>query len=273
MPDPTPPATPPAVTPPAVTPPAAPPASALSSTVEPLDKSIPERLQVKTADGKIDIEASLRKVNEAYNALDKRMKDTGAPPDDPEKYEIEAPQGVDLTEMRKDPEFAGFLKSAHAQGMTNKQVSFVINKYLEVAPGLAEAAQEMSAEETLNQLKLTWKTDAELTGNITASRNAATRLAQSMGIEFKDIEAAGLGNNPMFIRLMASLAKMMGEDTPANGAGTPPTGDWEAVNKQLRAELEAIPENKPKERRAALEKITQHYQKRYPSRPAPALVA
>jgi hypothetical protein len=235
--------------------------SALGKGAEKLE--IPEKYQVKDKDGKVDEQASMRAVVKAYTELNKRMIDVGLPPEKPEDYEIEAPKGVDLEELRKDPDTASFLKSAHAMGMTNKQISFVINRYLELAPELAGAAQDLSADECIAQLGLTWKSDAELTANLQASNKASVRLAEKAGLKYDDIETAGLGNHPIFIRLMHALAKEMGEDTSPPGEGGGNAGDFDTQVVALRKELDAIPERSHKERDAVKAKLDALYTKRY----------
>lgn len=274
MPDPTPPAPPatPPVTPPA-TPPVTPPTgSAMGTVAEKPEDWIPEPLRVKGADGQIDEGKSARAIAKAYAELKGKMVDTGLPPESADKYELEGPKGFDIAEFRKDPSTVDFLKGAHSQGMTNKQLNYVINKYLETAPAMVAASAQLSHEDFMTELTKFWPDPQERLTNIRAGLTAGTKFAESMGLKWTDFEAAGLGDNPMFARIMATLAKQIGEDgnLPSNVpmAGT----DFDSQKAALDAELAGIPERDVKKREAVLAKITALYNKRFPSRqPAPAV--
>lgn len=242
--------------------------SALAVGQEKPEQWIPEKYHVRkdgAKDGPIDVEASMRALAKANAELTKRMVDVGLPPEDADKYDItELPKDFDVAEFRKDPATADFLKGAHSLGMTNKQVNYVINKYLAIAPELAGAAQDLTAQETIAQLKLTWKSEAELAGNLKASYNATTKLAETIDMTYDDVDAV-LGNNPIFIRLMAGLAKQMGEDVPPHDQtiGDGADADFDAQAKKLRLELDAIPERNRKERAAVQAKLDALYARRY----------
>ena len=242
--------------------------SVMSGGVEKPEQWLPEKFQVKGKDGKeIDVVASARLLAKSYGEQSKRMVDVGLPPEDAEKYEITAPTGWDLAELRKDPAFASKLKGYHALGMTNKQVQQVLNDFAEVAPEIAAAATESSNEKALENLALVWKTPEEMTAKIKASVRGAEALAKSIGLQFEDVEAYGLGNNPMFIRLMEAFARQIGEDSPPlEVKGTLASTEWDDVNKRLKTELDTIPETDPRGRRRKLDEITAHYEKRYAKR-------
>lgn len=232
---------------------------------EKLEDWIPEKYRVAGKDAAIDPIASARNGFKALAELQKRMVDVGLPPEDADKYEVTVPKGIDIAELKKDPTFASKMKGYHALGMTSKQVNQVINDFLEVAPQIAGAAEQLSADEVVAQLGLVWKSPAELTANLASSKQAATALATATGLSFDDIEATGLGNNPTFIRLMAALSKQMGEDgnLPAPAAAMAPN-EFDGQVAQLRAELETIPERDTKARKAKLDAIAVLYRKRYP---------
>jgi hypothetical protein len=242
--------------------------SLMASGADKPEDWIPEKYRSLDKDGKaIDVTASARKGFQALGELQKRMVDVGLPPEDAEKYEIAAPEGWDLAELKKDPQFASKLKGYHALGMTNKQVQQVINDFAEVAPEIAAAATEASNEKAMANLALVWKTPEEMTSKIKASVRGAEALAKSIGLTFNEVEAYGLGNNPLFIRLMEGYARQIGEDSaPLAPSGAPASTEWEDVNKKLKAELDEIPESKPRERRTKLDQITAHYEKRYAKR-------
>ena len=241
--------------------------SVLAQGAEKPEQWLPEKYQVKDATGKIDEGKSSRAVAKALTELQKRMVDVGLPPEDVEKYELAAPTGMDLAELKKDPVFASKLKGYHALGMTNKQVQQVINDFAEVAPEIAAAATESSNEKAMANLALVWKTPEEMTSRIQVSVVGATKLAERIGLSFQDIEAYGLGNNPLFIRLMEDYARQIGEDkAPLTPTGGAPSNEWDDVNKKLKSELETIPESDPRSRRKKLDEISAHYERRFSKR-------
>lgn len=227
-----------------------------------------DKYHVKTADGKIDEAASIRKQAEAYTPLSKRMVDVGLPPEKPEAYKLELPadvKDVKLEDFAKDANTQAFLKGAHAAGMTDKQVNFAIAHYMKVAPQLAGAGGEISAEEATTQLRTVWKTDADFKQNASSAYRASASLASVAGLTYDDIEAAGLGNNPVFLRLMAALGKEMSEDTTPNGdAPGGAGGTFEEQTQALRKQLEAMPLHDAK-RKGLQEQLDALYSKKYGS--------
>jgi len=209
----------------------------------------------------------MRAVAKAHADLTKRMVDVGLPPEDADKYEIGGegiPKEFDVAAFRKDAGMQDFLKGAHSLGLTNKQVNYVIGKYLAIAPELAGAASELSNEECVAQLALTWKSDAEMASKCASAFRATTKLAESIGMKYDDFDAA-FGNNPLFIRAMAKLAEQMGEDQPPNdaGGGGDASADFDAKVKGLREQLDKIPERNTKEREAIHAQLNELYNKRY----------
>jgi len=231
---------------------------------------MPEKYQVKGKDGVIDEAASVRAVAKGYTELSKRMVEVGLPPETSDKYEFtDTPKGVDVAQLRKDPEMASFLKSCHSQGMTNKQVSMVINSYLEIAPKLAGASQEINTEEAVTNLRERWKTEIEFDKNVSTAKDAAVALGARDELTFDDIVSAGLANNSVFIRLMAALGKQTQEDTvfAAAGGANIDSKDFDAQVAELRKELALVPERDRKTYSAVLGKIDALYTKRHGNKP------
>src|SRR3990167_2282129 len=92
---------------------------------------IPEKYQVKKADGTLDLEQSSRKLAESYSHLEKRLGSGDAPPKTADEYAPEVGGGgFNWEEFKADEGTQSFLKGAHAKGLTNDQVAFVIGEYL-----------------------------------------------------------------------------------------------------------------------------------------------
>lgn len=135
------------------------------------------------------------------------------PPKAAEDYKVNVPEAlaekVNAEELAKDPMVMQFLKDAHANGFTQKQVDMAIGAFLERAPGLAQGAAQLSTEDCTTALRQEWKTDQDYQTNI----RAAYRAAQTYGEVDKILER--YGNDPDVIKLLANVGKELNEDTSA----------------------------------------------------------
>lgn len=235
----------------------------------PSDDFIPEKFRVLGADGKLDLAASARKVTDSYTELEKRKGGADLPPKTPEEYAPEGlPEGVDIKELAKDPLYSGFLKSAHAQGLTNKQVSFVLNEYLARAPEIAKGAQLLDVEGATAKLKEVWTDDAAFTGNLKAAYGVTSVLANKAGIDMALIEGSPIANDPTFLRMMAALAPEFAEDLPVTGAGAGGNAAaFDAEVAEIRASEGFNDANHP-QHKVLMQRLQAAYDKRYGNKPA-----
>lgn len=232
---------------------------------------IPEKFRVMGADGKLDLAASSKKVAENYAALEKRMGTGDVPPKTPEEYAPEGlPEGVDIAELSKDPLYAGFLKGAHAQGLTNKQVSYVLNEYLSRAPEIAAGAKTLDVEACTTALKETWSDPAAFKTNLSAAYRVTSVVAQKAGIDMAAIEGSAIANDPTFLRLMAALGPEFAEDTAVAGATQLAAADFDAQLNEIKAHPAYMDGNHP-EHKALMQRKADLYAKRYGTAPAPGV--
>lgn len=175
---------------------------------------LPEKYRVSGEDGTVNVEQSARKLAEAYTHLEKRMGSGDTPPKSADEYapKVEA-EGFNWEEFKADPRMQSFMKTAHAKGITNDQMSFVLNEYMQQAPGLVGGAAELDAESANTQLREVWKTDAEFKQSIGMAFRAFNTLAD----EADKGRIDEIGNNPMVIRMLAKVGAEMQEDAPAGG--------------------------------------------------------
>ena len=112
------------------------PASVLAAGASTTDY-IPEKYRTNKEDGTLDLEASSRKVAEAYKHLETRLGSGDVPPKTADEYtvKLEGVEGFDWDEFKADEGTQSFLKGAHAKGLNNDQVQYVIGEYLKAAPG------------------------------------------------------------------------------------------------------------------------------------------
>lgn len=231
---------------------------------------LPEKYRVAKDGGEIDLEASAKKVAEGYAHLSQRLGAGDVPPKTPDEYapKVEA-EGFNWNEFKADPEMQSFLKGAHAKGVTNDQLSFILGEYARVAPTLVEGAGALTVEDCNAALAQVWKTPAEQTEGVRHAYCAAETFASKIGLTYDDIEAAGLGNNPLFIRLMAAIGPELGEDSSPNTSGMSSGMSDEDFNTQtadLRNQLAQMPVS-DKRRPAVQQKLDALYAKRFGTKP------
>lgn len=180
---------------------------------------IPEKLRVMKDDGSLDLDASSRKLAEAYGSLEKRFGSGEAPPREASEYKVTVPDALkDAFDPATDEGMKGFLAGAHAAGLNQAQVDFVMGKYFEMAPQLAAGAAQFDATTATAELKKTWATDADFTRNVRNAYVGTNAAAQKAGLDVAEIMNGPLGNNPQFLRLMAALGPEFQEDPGAGGA-------------------------------------------------------
>src|SRR3546814_9229944 len=89
-------------------------------------------------------------------------------------------EGVDFESFTKDPLFQSFQKAAHAKGMTNEQLQFVTERYIELAPQLFSADKSLSADEAKAELGKLWADDTAMKSNLASRSEEHTSELQSL---------------------------------------------------------------------------------------------
>jgi hypothetical protein len=150
---------------------------------------------------------------EGHSALEQRLGAGDAPPKTPQDYAPSVPEGLSLETLKADPLYQGFLKGAHARGMTNAQVSYVLE-------ALAERESMRNRPELAEpELRKAWPTDDQYGRGLADAYRAVNAFAGSD----KELHArvdAKFGSDPDFLRLMASIGKELHEDQTVQGALT-----------------------------------------------------
>ncbi|MEC4168350.1 hypothetical protein VSQ82_14040 [Pseudomonas sp. MS-1(2024)] len=209
---------------------------------------IPEKYRTTKEDGSLDLEASSRKVAEAYKHLETRMGSGDAPPKTHEEYapKIEV-EGFNWDEFKADESTQSFLKGAHAKGLNNDQVEYVIGEYLKAAPGLIGGAAVLTQQDCTAALKAVWGDDQSIRTNVSASYRAAEAFA-SQGDAPGNFNAlmAKYGNDPDFIAFTANIGKELKEDSAINGGAQVSEADFAVKTAELRQQLQDLPAHDPK---------------------------
>ena len=231
-----------------VTPPVTQPGSVLDTGANTTDY-IPEKYRTNKEDGTLDLEASSRKVAEAYKHLETRMGSGDLPPKTAEEYavKLEGVEGFDWDEFKADPDTQSFLKGAHAKGLTNDQVQYVIGEYMKAAPGLVEGGVQLTTQDCTAALKAVWTDEQAMSQNVRASYRAAETFASEPGKpgNFAALQAK-YGNDPDFIAFTANIGKELKEDSAINGGAQVSEGDFAVKTAELRSQLQALPAHDPK---------------------------
>ena len=242
---------------PGATTPAAPaaPAPAQAPTGSVLDSGanttdfIPEKYRVNKEDGSLDLDQSSRKLAESYKHLETRLGTGDVPPKTADEYavKLEGVEGFNWDEFKADESTQSFLKGAHAKGLTNAQVEYVIGEYMKAAPGLVEGGVQLSTQDCTAALKAVWGDEQAMTQNVRASYRAAEAFASEPGKpgNFAALQAK-YGNDPDFIAFTANIGKELKEDSAINGGVQVNEADFNVKAAELRAQLEALPAHDPK---------------------------
>ena len=228
------------------------PAPAPTSTV--LDSGaqpdyFPEKYQVKKEDGSLDLEQSSRKLAESYKHLETRLGSGDIPPKTADEYavKLEGVEGFNWDEFKADEGTQSFLNGAHAKGLTNAQVEYVIGEYMKAAPGLVEGGVQLSQQDCAATLKAAWGDEQAMTQNVRASYRAAETFASEPGKpgNFAALQAK-YGNDPDFIAFTANIGRELKEDNAINGGAQVNEADFNIKAAELRAQLQALPAHDPK---------------------------
>jgi hypothetical protein len=180
---------------------------------------IPEKYRINKTDGAFDLDASSRKLAEAYASAEKRIGSGDIPPKEVGEYQVTVPDALkEAFDPATDEGMKGFLSGAHEAGMTQKQLDFVMGKYFEMAPQLAAGAQQFDANTATAELKKTWATDADFSRNVRNAYVGTNAIAAKAGMTADEIMQGPLGNNPQFLRLMAAIGPEFQEDAPPGGS-------------------------------------------------------
>lgn len=217
---------------------------------------LPEKYRVMGEDGKLNIEGSARKLADAHTSLEKRLGSVGTPPKTADEYEPKVEvEGFNWEEFKADPRMQSFMKSAHAKGITNDQMSFILGEYAQRAPELVGGAAALDSEAASTQLREVWKTDAEFNKNI----GLAFRAFNSLADDADKGRIDEIGNNPMVIRMLAKVGAEMQEDAPAGGDVN--LEEQQTIRDLMKSPAYMDPKHADHERVSA--KVKAYYQKRY----------
>lgn len=196
---------------------------------------LPEKFRVTKEDGTLDEAASSRKLAESYAALEKHKGPLSQAPESPEAYElkVEGLEGEAVEQFKADPMFQDFAKAMHAAGLSNDQLNAVVSRYIEAAPQLLAANEQLSIEEAKAELSKVWQTDGAMQSGIAASR----KVIETFGAQAEDVAGsqarllAKYGKDPDFIAFTGAIGAELKEDRPVSSASAASAADIESLMK------------------------------------------
>lgn len=224
---------------------------------------LPEKHRVVKEDGSLDIEASARKVAEAYSHAEKRIGSGDLPPKAAEEYKVEVPESLKGSWNAEDDEaMKQFKADALAHGLTQPQFDFMLERYFAMLPEVATAAQEFAVEQASAELQKAWTTPQDMQKNL----GAAARAWNAFAPEGLDINDPKYGNDPVLLQILAKVGAEMREDSPAiQSQGVAPANFDEAVA-SLRAHPGYADKSHP-EHAQVMQKITSLYERKFGTKP------
>lgn len=218
---------------------------------------VPEKFQVKNDKGELDVNATFRKVEEHRANLEKRLgAGDNIRPKTADEYKLPDTEtfkaiGIDDTAAK------AFKSEAHEWGLSQAQYEKVMEKYATLAPQLVTAGQELTAEKTIETLKGVWKDDHDT--QMAGAYDVAQKLAGKAGVSLAEMDAA-IGNNPVAIRMLASLHAEMKEDKTPAGANGDLGGNGGTTIETLLAHPAYSNASHP-EHKTISEKVRKYYEK------------
>ena len=202
---------------------------------------IPEKFRVNGADGKLDLTASAKKVEEHRSHLEKRLGAGDIPPKTADEYKLTLPEELKDAIKADDPLLADFRAKALAVGFTQAQFDTAIGEYLTRATQFVEQKDEASRSTCESSLREVWKTEDEYRAQISAGFRAVQTFAPNA-----EAMLAKFGNDPEFVRFAAAIGKEIKEDRPpSEGTGVPPA-DFAVRAAALRDEIAKMPHHDPR---------------------------
>lgn len=213
-----------------------------------------DKFKVLNADGTINYELSSQKMAGSYNELARRLGTGDIPPKSADEYKVDLGENVNFDDLKKDPDTKEFLEGAQKAGLTNKQVEFVLQKYVDALPKAVGAFNKYTIETAKSELKSVWQSEQDYKANLTNAQLAFNKYASSDDKAKID----EIGNNPLVIRLLANIGKTLQEDQPASK----PQGVQQADAKKLMMGEAYRNPNHP-DHKAVHAQVQQYYQATY----------
>lgn len=228
---------------------------------------IPEKYRVMEGEEgakTLNVEASMKKVAEAHGALEKRAGELGLPPEKSDDYKVTLPEGSKLkAEDLEGPEMKAFRDEAHKAGLTQKQFDASVGAHIKglnsFVDGLAERGATMAKDELAKDPD--WQGD-KLTGQL----KLAYRTFESFATKDEMGDIDRIGNNPVFLKILARVGKDLGEDRLGRQSGAAAVIDEATLANYMKAGGPYWDATHP-DHKKYVDIVTRHHQSKYSTQP------
>lgn len=196
---------------------------------------VPEKYQVKGADGKLDAAATLAKVDAARAALEGRMGAGGLPPETPEGYKpetvYEALKTAGGGEFKLPDEFlSSFNQFAHDAKLSQGQYDKALTGMLGMTKNMVSSGFEHAMATGREALTKVWGPDA---ANPKSPRMQSAHRAFMKYVPetLRNAETRdAIGNHPVVMQLLEAVGRDLKEDVaPNSGDGGATTGRLDQI--------------------------------------------
>lgn len=171
------------------------------------DAWLPEKFRVMDNDA-LNFTASAQKLGEAYSALEKRFGAGEARPATADAYKIDQGESFQVADFLAAPGVTDWLNKAHELGFNDKQVNFMIGEFIAAQPTQSEQVTGMTQAEAQEALQKEWTTPDTFRRGMLAADSAARSLLKESYQPF----LLRYGNDPVIIKLLATVGSEMSED-------------------------------------------------------------
>lgn len=189
------------------------PSQADTSAPSEVGQWLPQKFHVRGADGTMDLAASSQKLAQAYDHAVRRIGKPEAAPESPSAYTLTVPEHLELENAEEA--FAPFMERAHAAGLSQEQLDFVMREYFDALPAFMNDAAAVTLDQAKAELAQVWTTPEEMQSNLVAAERAVAAMPPDLQEDVK----ARFGTDPVFWRFAAHFGREVGEDRPAAPAG------------------------------------------------------
>lgn len=223
------------------------------ATDAPTTDFIPEKYRVNKDDGALDLEASSRKLAEAYASAEKRIGGGDIPPKSADEYTVTVPDAMkEAFDPKTDEGFKSFAGKMHELGLTQKQLDGVMSEYFTMAPKLVAGATMLDTDAAKTQLEQVWASQGGFDHQVRNAFQGAAVLAQKAGIPIEEVMSPqGLGNNVHFLRLAAAIAPEFAEDNSPGGQSMGGATTEDKVNEMMLSDAYKNPKHPEHEKVSA----------------------
>jgi len=209
-------------------------AGAAAVVADPL-ATIPEKLRVLGTDGKLDVSATLAKVNQVYGQLEKRMGEGGAPPEAADGYKTDAVVAK-LKEANggKDIELPGeFTKEFNAFALkaklTQGQYDEALTGLMTMVPNLYEEGYQHAMKSGREQLAKVWGADG-VKPDSPRMQNAVKAFNRFVPQALRNSETMdAIGNHPVVMQILEAIGAELKEDKSIGGESAGVTSELDTL--------------------------------------------